>query len=147
MSFFKTTPTNMETARHFGLLIWLLLFPQKNTGVQVPPLKPPETLAVPTVPPFPRFLKSVTHWMTDNRDRFGVVDWRLWPGTAIDPKGGHPPELIRQALTGLRYLQLPDVRLASIFERRGLRRRLHSCQSQNQRNRLMRFRHRYGKRQ
>ncbi|CAI8858405.1 hypothetical protein EMIT0P43_20401 [Pseudomonas jessenii] len=57
---------------HFGLAddlpsqpifppIWLLLFPKKNTGVQVPPLKPLETLAVPTVPPFPRFLKPVTH--------------------------------------------------------------------------------------
>ncbi len=41
----------------------LLLFPAKITGVQVPPLKPSETLAVPTVPPFPRFFFTVTYWV------------------------------------------------------------------------------------
>jgi len=78
-AFLKTTPINSGgcavwssdqlLSQSVFLPIWLLLFPLKNTGVQVPPLKPPETLAVPTVPPFPRFLKSVTHWMTDNSDR------------------------------------------------------------------------------
>jgi len=73
----QNDPTNAETARQVGLAdhlpyqlisppIWPFLFPQKNAGVQVPPLKPPETLAVTTVPPFPRFLKSVTHWMMGN---------------------------------------------------------------------------------
>lgn len=35
--------------------IWLSLFPTKKRGEQKPPLKAPETLDVPTVPPFPRF--------------------------------------------------------------------------------------------
>ena len=74
MQFLKTPPIYTEIARHFGPVIWLLLFPQKNTGVQIPPLKPLETLAVPTVPPFPRFLKSVTHWMTNSRDK---LEWLI----------------------------------------------------------------------
>lgn len=35
-----------------------LLFPKKNEGVQLPRLKPLETLTVPTIPPFPNFLFS-----------------------------------------------------------------------------------------
>jgi len=83
VSFLKTTPTNIETARHFGPPIWLLLVPKKNTGVQVPPLKSPETLAVPTVPPF----FEISHTLDDGQSRqIGVVDWRLRQGTAIDLK-------------------------------------------------------------
>jgi hypothetical protein len=48
------------------LSIWLSLFPRKNGGEQNPPLNPPETLGVPTVPPFPRFFFTVTHWVLSN---------------------------------------------------------------------------------
>lgn len=41
--------------------IWLLLFPRFLGGENVPPLKAPETLAVPTVPPFPRFFFTGTY--------------------------------------------------------------------------------------
>lgn len=37
---------------------WLSLFPTKKRGVQNPPLKGPESLGVPTVPPFPRFFST-----------------------------------------------------------------------------------------
>jgi hypothetical protein len=46
--------------------IWLSLFPQKNGGVQVPPLEAPETLGVPPVPPFPRFIFTDTFGMYGN---------------------------------------------------------------------------------
>lgn len=39
---------------------WLLLFPRKTDGEHVPTLQGPETLSVPTVPPFPRFLFTGT---------------------------------------------------------------------------------------
>ena len=48
------------------LSIWLLLFPTKKRGVQNPPLKAPETLAVPTVPPFPRFFSTDTFGQSSN---------------------------------------------------------------------------------
>lgn len=35
--------------------IWLSLFPTIFSGERVPPLEATETLAVPTVPPFPQF--------------------------------------------------------------------------------------------
>ncbi|GFM68691.1 hypothetical protein PSCICJ_48090 [Pseudomonas cichorii] len=38
----------------------LSLFPQKNRGEHVPPLKAPETLVVPTVPPFPHIFFTGT---------------------------------------------------------------------------------------
>lgn len=41
--------------------IWLSLFPTFLGGEQVPPLEAPETLAVPTVPPFPRFFFTDTY--------------------------------------------------------------------------------------
>ncbi|KWS53903.1 hypothetical protein AL057_17245 [Pseudomonas amygdali pv. myricae] len=41
--------------------IWLSLFPRFLGGVHVPPLKAQETLAVPTVPPFPRFFFTGTY--------------------------------------------------------------------------------------
>jgi hypothetical protein len=40
--------------------VWLSRFPTKKRGVQNPALKAPESLGVPTVPPFPRFF-SQTH--------------------------------------------------------------------------------------
>ncbi|SDP00506.1 hypothetical protein SAMN05216599_116135 [Pseudomonas cichorii] len=40
--------------------IWLSLFPTFSDGEHVPRLKAPETLAVPTVPPFPRFFFTGT---------------------------------------------------------------------------------------
>ena len=40
--------------------VWLSLFPTKKRGVQNPPLKAPESLGVPTVPPFPRFFFTDT---------------------------------------------------------------------------------------
>lgn len=40
---------------------WLFLFPTKMTGEQVPALDSPDYVAVPTVPPFPTFLKPVAH--------------------------------------------------------------------------------------
>lgn len=43
--------------------IWLLLFPTFSRGEHVPPLEAPETLAVPTVPPFPRFFFTDTFGM------------------------------------------------------------------------------------
>jgi hypothetical protein len=49
----------------FLLGIWLSLFPRKKRGEQKPPSKPPKTLAVPTVPPFPRF------FFTDTYERYG----------------------------------------------------------------------------
>ncbi len=49
------------------LSIWLSLFPTKKRGVQNPPLKAPETLAVPTVPPFPRFFSTDTYGQWSNR--------------------------------------------------------------------------------
>lgn len=39
---------------------WLSLFPTKKRGVQNPPLKGPESLVVPTAPPFPRFFFTDT---------------------------------------------------------------------------------------
>lgn len=48
------------------LSIWLSLFPRKNDGEQVPPLEPPETLGVPPVPPFPRFIFTDTFGMYGN---------------------------------------------------------------------------------
>lgn len=42
------------------LSIWLSLFPTKKRGEQNPPLEAPETLDVPTVPPFPRFFSTDT---------------------------------------------------------------------------------------
>lgn len=45
----------------------LSLFPTKKRGVQNPPLKAPETLAVPTVPPFPRFFSTDTYGQWSNR--------------------------------------------------------------------------------
>ena len=41
--------------------IWLSLFPRFLGGEHVPHLKAPETLAVPTVPPFPRFFFTDTY--------------------------------------------------------------------------------------
>lgn len=41
--------------------IWLSLFPTKKHGEQKPHLKAPEKLAVPTVPPFPRFFSRDTY--------------------------------------------------------------------------------------
>jgi hypothetical protein len=63
VSFLKMTPLSSEglcTIWSVGSLLHQFVFlpiccccsPQKNTRVQVPPAKPPETLAVPTVPPF-----------------------------------------------------------------------------------------------
>jgi len=49
------------------LNIWLSLFPIKNSGVQNPPLNPPETLVVPTVPPFPRFFSRDTYGQWSNQ--------------------------------------------------------------------------------
>ena len=46
--------------------VQLSLFPTKKRGVQNPPLKAPETLAVPTVPPFPRFFFTDTFGMYGN---------------------------------------------------------------------------------
>lgn len=40
--------------------VWLSPFPTKNRGVQNPPMKAPESLGVPTVPPFPRFFFTDT---------------------------------------------------------------------------------------
>lgn len=40
--------------------VWLSLFPIISRGERVPPLGAPETLAVPTVPPFPRFFLTGT---------------------------------------------------------------------------------------
>lgn len=50
----------------FLLGIWLSLFPRNFRGEQKPPSKPPETLAVPTVPPFPRFIFTDTFGMYGN---------------------------------------------------------------------------------
>jgi len=55
------------------LNIWLSLFPIKNSGVQNPPLNPPETLVVPTVPPFPPIFFHRHIW--------GV--WQSGPGDAM----------------------------------------------------------------
>lgn len=41
--------------------IWLSLFPRFLGGEHVPHLKAPETLGVPTVPPFPRFFFTDTY--------------------------------------------------------------------------------------
>ena len=41
--------------------VWLSLFPTKKRGVQNPSLKAPESLGVPTVPPFPRFFSRDTY--------------------------------------------------------------------------------------
>jgi len=49
------------------LSIWLSLFPTKKRGEQNPPLKAPETLAVPTVPPFPRFFSTDTFGQWSNQ--------------------------------------------------------------------------------
>ena len=51
------------------LNIWLSLFPIKNSGVQNPPLNPPETLVVPTAPPFPRFFFTDTYGVYGNPDQ------------------------------------------------------------------------------
>jgi hypothetical protein len=48
------------------LSIWLSLFPTKNLGERNPPLKAPETLDVPTVPPFPRFFSTDTFGQWSN---------------------------------------------------------------------------------
>ena len=47
--------------------VWLSLFPTKKRGVQNPPLKALETLAVPTVPPFPRFFSRDTYGQWSNQ--------------------------------------------------------------------------------
>lgn len=47
--------------------IWLSLFPTKKRGEQNPPLKALETLAVPTVPPFPRFFSRDTYGQWRNQ--------------------------------------------------------------------------------
>lgn len=49
--------------------VWLSLFPNIFDGERVPPLEGPETLAVPTVPPFPRFFLTRTfcHWRKTRR--------------------------------------------------------------------------------
>ncbi len=47
--------------------VQLSLFPTKKRGVQNPPLKAPETLAVPTVPPFPRFFSTDTFGQWSNQ--------------------------------------------------------------------------------
>lgn len=49
------------------LSIWLLLFPTFFCGEQNPPLKAPETLGVPTVPPFPRFFSRDTYGQWSNQ--------------------------------------------------------------------------------
>ncbi len=49
------------------LNIWLSLFPTKKRGEQNPPLEAPETLAVPTVPPFPRFFFRDTYGQWSNQ--------------------------------------------------------------------------------
>lgn len=46
--------------------IWLSLFPTKKRGEQKPPLKAPGTLAVPIVPPFPRFFSRDTYGRWSN---------------------------------------------------------------------------------
>ena len=48
-------------------IIWLSMFPKKIRGEQNPPLKAPETLAVPTVPPFPRFFSRDTYGQWSNQ--------------------------------------------------------------------------------
>lgn len=45
----------------------LSLFPTKKRGEQNPPLEAPETLAVPTVPPFPRFFSRDTYGQWSNQ--------------------------------------------------------------------------------
>lgn len=47
--------------------IWLSPFPTKKRGEQKPPLKALETLAVPTVPPFPRFFSRDTYGQWSNQ--------------------------------------------------------------------------------
>lgn len=54
------------------LNIWLSLFPTKKRGEQNPLLKAPETLGVPTVPPFPRFFSTDTFGQWSNRDEVTV---------------------------------------------------------------------------
>ncbi|AZE39741.1 hypothetical protein C4K05_0371 [Pseudomonas chlororaphis subsp. aureofaciens] len=54
------------------LNIWLSLFPTKKHGEQNPPLKALETLAVPTVPPFPHFFSRDTYGQWSNRDEVTV---------------------------------------------------------------------------
>jgi hypothetical protein len=49
--------------------IWLSLFPPFSSGERVPPLKAPETLGVPRVPPFPRF------FFTGTFERYGNPEW------------------------------------------------------------------------
>jgi hypothetical protein len=49
------------------LSIWLSLFPTKKRGERNPPLEAPETLAVPTVPPFPRFFSTDTFEQWSNQ--------------------------------------------------------------------------------
>lgn len=58
--------------------IWLSLFPRKSDGEQKPPLNPPETLAVPTAPPFPRifFTDTFRHWVE-------ISSWGYEPPRAI----------------------------------------------------------------
>lgn len=50
--------------------VWLSPFPNISGGERVPPLEAPETLAVPTVPPFPRFFLTGTsyHWRKTGRE-------------------------------------------------------------------------------
>lgn len=49
--------------------IWLSLFPTFSHGERVPPLKAPETLAVPPVPAFPRFFLQAHLCISANRSR------------------------------------------------------------------------------
>lgn len=49
-----------------ALNIWLSPFPTKKRGEQKTPLKAPETLDVPPVPPFPRFFSTVTFGQRSN---------------------------------------------------------------------------------
>lgn len=54
------------------LSIWLSLFPTKKRGERNPHLEAPETLAVPTVPPFPRFFSTDTFGQWSNQGEVTV---------------------------------------------------------------------------
>lgn len=54
------------------LSIWLSLFPTKKCGERYTPLEAPETLAVPTVPPFPRFFSTDTFGQWSNQGEVTV---------------------------------------------------------------------------
>lgn len=56
---------NIRSSAHLG--IWLSLFPTNLSGEQGTPLEAPETLAVPTVPPFPRFFSTDTFGQWSNQ--------------------------------------------------------------------------------